>query len=95
MSTDELVLSYKDNLTNTLDDRMKVVGALRCVDIVVPQKTLEKQGSINEMKVDILVMGGDWTGKHDYANCKTIYFPYTEGISTTKIKERINNEQKS
>ena len=59
------------------------------VDKVIPEDNWEQKTiDIKENEVDTFVMGSDWEGKFDDLNeyCKVIYFPRTEGISTTKLK---------
>ena len=55
----------------------------------------QKVTDIKDNKVDIFVMGNDWEGKFDELNefCKVIYFPRTKGISTTKLKSILKEEE--
>ncbi len=76
------------------NDRMNIVKAIKKVDEVFLEESLEsKREYIREHKADILVMGSDWKGKFDFCEdlCEVIYLPRTEDISTTEIKERIKN----
>ena len=70
-------------------ERAAIVAALRCVDKVIPETSREqKERDVRENNVDIFVMGNDWEGKFDFLKplCEVVYFPRTEGISSTKIK---------
>jgi len=72
----------------TTEDRMAIVGALKCVDEVFVEESLEKKGYyIKEFGADILVMGDDWAGRFDEFNdiCSVVYLPRTTGISTSKL----------
>lgn len=42
---------------------------------------------IEEHKIDLVVMGGDWTGEYDFlrAHCRVVYLERTPDISTTAI----------
>ncbi len=98
VASDEVVASYKRNVPVVpLEQRMEMLKALRCVDIVRPYYELEYVSACNELDVDIFVIGEDW-GKAAHnlgvesflrANGKSIrqvsYYPLT---SSTKIKER-------
>ena len=76
------------------DDRLNIVKALRYVDEVFIEESLElKREYILKHKADILVMGNDWEGKFDEFSdiCKVIYLPRTEEISTSEIKVKIKD----
>jgi glycerol-3-phosphate cytidylyltransferase len=69
--------------------RKELLESLDYVDKVIPEENWEQKVSdIKENDVDIFVMGSDWDGKFNELeeHCKVIYFPRTEGISTTKLK---------
>lgn len=76
----------------TEDDRMKIIGSMKCVDHVFLEESLElKRHYIEEIGADVLVMGDDWEGKFDFCKdlCEVIYLPRTPDISTTLIKKKI------
>ena len=80
------------------ETRKKMLEALRCVDLVIPEENWEqKANDIKEYKVDVVVMGNDWSGsdKFDYLKdyCDLVYLDRTEGISTTKIKKDLNLQE--
>lgn len=67
--------------------RMSYVAALRYVDEVFLEESLElKDSYIRRHKAELLVMGDDWAGKFDWVTAKVTYLPRTEGISSTLIK---------
>lgn len=73
-------------------DRMAIVGALKCVDMVIPEDNWEqKKTDVAKYGVDVFVMGDDWKGKFDFlaTQCKVVYLPRTEGISSTDLKRQI------
>jgi len=81
-------------------DRIEIVRSIKYVDAVVPQETMDKSTMCKKLKVNILFVGDDWysTEKWDSIEkelldigIKVIYFPYTKGISTTKISEVLKN----
>lgn len=70
--------------------RMNIVGAVRHVDEVFSEESLElKQSYIDKYEANILVMGDDWSGVFNMERCKTIYVPRKENVSTTEILEKI------
>jgi glycerol-3-phosphate cytidylyltransferase len=75
------------------DERLAIVGALRAVDGVFLEESLElKRHYILEHRARTLVMGDDWAGKFDELDdiCQVVYLPRTPAISTTAIVEKIS-----
>jgi glycerol-3-phosphate cytidylyltransferase len=95
VSTDELNFSKKGRYpVQSENERKEIVGALRCVDEVFDEESLELKGEyIERHRADVLVMGDDWEGKFDVFSelCKVVYLPRTPSISTTEIIEKIQN----
>ncbi len=61
VASDEVVASYKPNVPVVpLEERMEMLKALRCVDIVRPYYELEYVSGCKELDVDIFVIGEDW-----------------------------------
>jgi glycerol-3-phosphate cytidylyltransferase len=90
LSTDEFNAGKGKNAYHPYEERKAMLEAIRYVDLVIPEKSWEqKRSDIQEYHADIFAMGSDWQGKFDDLSdlCKVVYFPRTEGISTTKIKE--------
>jgi choline-phosphate cytidylyltransferase len=74
-------------------ERMEIVAALRAVDEVFLEESLEqKRDYILEHGADVLVMGDDWQGKFDDLKdvCDVVYLPRTPAISTTALIEKIS-----
>lgn len=74
-------------------DRMAIVKALKCVDEVIPEDDwAQKKTDVEKYGVDIFVMGDDWKGKFDFleAQCKVVYLPRTQGVSSTDLKAALN-----
>lgn len=98
VASDEVVASYKPNVPVVpLEQRMEMLRALRCVDIVQPYYELEYASACKELDVDIFVIGEDW-GKAPHnlevesllkATGKSIVqVSYNSLTSSTKIKAR-------
>ena len=96
VTTDELV-SYKGKqAVIPYEDRLEIVRACRYVDAVVPQKDMDKLAMCKKLGATYLFVGDDWYGtekwnkyEEEFAKegIKIVYFPYTEGISSTKLQK--------
>lgn len=79
----------------TYEQRKTLLEAIRYVDLVIPETNWEqKKTDVHEYHIDTFVMGDDWTGKFDFLKeegVEVIYFPRTPEISTTRIKNDLNN----
>lgn len=74
------------------DERMRIVGALRAVDAVFLEESLElKRSYVVDHGATVLVMGDDWAGKFDHLGdvCEVVYLPRTPSVSTTAIIEKV------
>lgn len=90
LSSDEFNQIKSKKAYHSYNDRKLIIESLRFVDKVIPEYRWEQKiDDVVRNKVDIFVMGDDWTGKFDFLSeyCQVIYLPRTIGISTTKIKD--------
>ena len=74
-------------------ERLEIVGALRMVDEVFVEESLElKRSYIEQYAADVLVMGDDWAGRFDDLGdiCEVVYLSRTPAISTTALIEKIS-----
>ena len=85
-----------DRPLNPLDDRMAVLGALRCVDLVVPFDDDTPRDLIVAAMPDVLVKGGDYTAETTAGAAEVIAaggrfaaIPFEHARSTTTLVERI------
>ena len=95
VTIDELV-SYKNkSAVIPYEERIKIIQNLKCVDLAIPQKDMDKFSACKKLKVDYLFVGDDWYSTEkweDYENelskigTEVIYFPYTTHISSTKLR---------
>ena len=76
------------------EQRKSLLEAIRYVDLVIPETCWEqKRTDVHEYHIDTFVMGDDWKGKFDYLEeegVEVVYLPRTPEISTTQIKEDLN-----
>ena len=64
VASDEVVKLYKPNIPIIpLEQRIEMLQALRCVDIVLPYHELDYLTVCEEVKADIFVIGEDWGRK--------------------------------
>ncbi len=64
VASDRVVNSYKPNVpVIPLEQRMEMLRALSCVDIVRPYDDLEYVSGCKELNADIFVIGEDWGNK--------------------------------
>lgn len=93
VSTDEFSYRKKGRYpVFTETERMEILRALRCVDGVFPEVSLEqKRNYLIEHEADILAMGDDWAGKFDAFGdiCRVVYLERTPAVSTTEVIEKI------
>ncbi len=78
----------------TQDERLEIIAALRVVDEVFVEESLEqKRDYILKYGADVLVMGDDWAGKFDWVSdgCEVVYLPRTPSVSTTGLIEHISS----
>lgn len=100
VSTNKLIKRYKgsDPILN-YRQRADIIAELSCVDKVVRQTELFDVDQFTKLNADIYVIGDDWIGKEDLVpGLKWLkdggylrYVPYTKGLSSSLIKEKIIN----
>lgn len=100
VSTDEVVETYKHKRpVIPFEERIAIVEAIRYVDKVVPQTSMDKMEAYNALKFDALFHGSDWKGSNMYekivadfekVGVDVVFLPHTDGISSTIIREKVN-----
>ena len=94
VSADELNLRKKGREpVFSQSERMEIVGALKVVDEVFVEESLElKRDYLVQHGADVLVMGDDWRGRFDEFDdvCEVVYLRRTPAISTTALIEKIS-----
>jgi glycerol-3-phosphate cytidylyltransferase len=92
LSTDRFNTIKHKSSVYRYSERKIIVESIRYVDLVIPETNWEqKVRDINRHKIDIFVMGSDWTGEFDFLKeyCEVVYLPRTPEISTTDTKQRL------
>lgn len=71
VSTDELVREYKHKKpVMSYFERSSIVEAIRYVDKVVPQTTMDKIQAFKELNFEVMFHGDDWKGTPLYDKYK-------------------------
>ena len=105
--SDEYVLKIKQKqaVVNE-EDRTRILNALKCVDkaeIVSIEETLDKMLAWKRFGFNVLFSGSDWKGTPRFLETErqfrdrnikldVVFFDYTEGVSTTEIKNAIQKQ---
>lgn len=97
VSTDEVVQGYKKKTPIIpFEERIAIVEALKCVDKVVPQTSMDKFKAWEQIKFEAIFHGDDWKGSAMYNEIENkfnevgvdmVFFPYTKGTSSTILTE--------
>lgn len=105
VSTDEVVEEYKKKTPIIkFEERISIVEAIKYVDEVVPQTTMDKMEAWKQLKFDVMFHGSDWKGSEMYnhiiekfnnVGVKVIFLPHTEGVSSTLLTEVLYNKKNS
>ena len=103
VTVDDLVTYKGKHAMIPFEDRIEIVRSCKYVDAAVPQYDMDKLTSCKKLGASILFVGDDWYGTEKWkeyeenfkkAGIQIVYFPYTKGISSTKITEALNHFQK-
>lgn len=103
VSTDELVRDYKKKQPAIpYDERKTIVESIKHVDLVVPQVNQDKFLAWQQLQFDLMFHGNDWKGtalfnqverKLKKVGVEVVYFPYTQGVSSTMVKQTIRETE--
>ncbi len=94
VTVDELVTYKGKKAMMPFEDRAEIVRAVKYVDAVVPQYDMNKLAMCKKLKANVLFVGDDWYDTPKWQKIeeelkalgvKVVYFPYTKGISSTKV----------
>ena len=99
--TDKAIASYKRLPYLDFEHRKKIIENIKGVSRVIPQEELSYVSNLMKIKPDYVVHGDDWkTGiqkdaRNEVIEClkkwggELIEVPYTQGISSTKLNEKL------
>jgi glycerol-3-phosphate cytidylyltransferase len=99
VTTDELCSQVKKvQPVIPFDERIEIVRALRFVDRVVPQESMDKLAAWRQIGFHRVFVGSDWQGtekwnqlerEFEVLGVKVVYFPYTEHTSSTILRSTL------
>ena len=105
VSTDEVVECYKKKKpVIPFEERIEIVRALKYVDEVVPQTSMNKMEAWEKYHFNALFHGSDWQNTEMYnklteefaaIGVDVVFIPHTEGVSSTLLSEtlqKLNSE---
>ena len=97
VSTDELVKDYKGKTPIIpYEERVAIVEAIKYVDKVVPQTSMNKMKAWEKLHFDVMFHGSDWKGSDMYnklteefgkVGVEIVFLPHTAGVSSTLLSE--------
>ncbi len=103
VTVDELVAYKGKRALIPFEDRIELVRSCKYVDAAVPQYDMDKLTACKKLGARFLFVGDDWYGTEKWKRYETefakegiaiVYFPYTKGVSSTKITEALNMVRK-
>lgn len=99
VNSDELVLEYKNKKPIVpFEERIRIVGALKCVDEVIRVDSLDKMEAWKQKHFEALFIGSDWKGTPRWnetekimnqVGVEVVYLPYTETTSSTLLADKL------
>ena len=99
VTDDETVKKYKNKEPIiSLQERMAIVEAIKYVDKVVPQVTMNKIDAWDKLHFDVLFHGSDWKNSNMYNdiiekfkdyNVDIVFLPHTTGISSSMLASKL------
>lgn len=97
VSTDEVVRSYKHhNPIIPYEQRAAIVEAIKYVDAVVPQTTMDKMKMWEQLHFNVMFHGDEWKGTELYnryedefaeVGVRIEYLSHTDGISSSSLRK--------
>lgn len=100
VSTDEVVENYKHKIPIIpFEDRAAIVSAIKYVDEVVPQTSMDKLEFLKKRHFDVMFHGDEWKGTDLYNKyeiefaqygARIEYLTHTEGISSSLLRTKIS-----
>lgn len=104
VSTDALVQGYKKKTPIIpFEERFAIVGAIKYVDEVVPQTSMDKFKAWEQLKFNALFHGSDWKDSDMYnaivkqfseVGVDVVFLPHTAGISSTLLSDVLHKLNK-
>ena len=100
VTVDDLVTYKGKRAFIPFEDRIEIVRSCKYVDAAVPQYDMDKLTACQKLGATVLFVCDDWYATEKWQEyekrfaeegIKIIYFPYTKGISSTKINQALTD----
>jgi len=101
VTSDELV-SYKGKQSIIPhNERLEIIRSIKFVDKAITQDSMDKKQAWEILKFNVMFVGSDWKGTDKWKKIEeefslvgvdVIYFPYTDGTSSTLLREKLKAE---
>lgn len=98
VSTDAVVEGYKHKKpVIPYEERCAIVSAIKYVDEVVPQLSMDKMEAYEKYKFDAIFHGSDWKDSEMYKkiidefsglDVDIVFLPHTDGVSSSILREK-------
>lgn len=105
VSTDDVVRSYKHKTpVIPFEERRAIVEAIKYVDEVVPQDSMDKMSAWKKIKFEAIFHGDDWKNSTMYNEIEEqfkkvgvdiVFLPHTSGISSTDLVKKIQGAKRN
>ena len=104
VTSDEMVAYKNKKAVIPLAERLEIVRSIKYVDAAIVQDSMDKFSTWGKLKFDVMFVGDDWYKTEKWekyedefrnVGVRIIYFPYTQGVSSTLLNEvllKIRNE---
>lgn len=98
VTVDELVAYKGKKAFVPYEERRAIVEAIKYVDQVVPQASMDKMAAWEALHFDRMFVGDDWKGTDIWNNweevfakvgVEVVYFPYTKQTSSSQLREAL------
>lgn len=98
VTVDDLVAYKGKKAMIPFEDRIEIIRSIKYVDAAVPQYDMDKLTACKKLGAQILFVGDDWYDTPKWRNyekefssagIKIVYFPYTQGTSSSIIREAL------
>lgn len=104
-SDEQVVRNKKTNPMMSFEERQQIVQGCRYVDkaVMIPPDKYETEDAYNMYHFDVQFSGSDYENNAEWLSKQTflrqhgsdmVFFPYTESVSTTKLKGKIKENNK-
>jgi glycerol-3-phosphate cytidylyltransferase len=98
VTVDELVAYKNKNAVIPFAERLEIIRNIKYVDAAIPQTDMDKFKIWEKLRFDVMFVGDDWfksdkwrtfEKKFNKVGVRIVYFPYTQGTSSTLINETL------